>query len=652
MNKKYKKIFEPLKIGNITVKNRIAMAPMTTIYAGHDGEMTEQLAQYYGARARGGTGMVIVEGTYINETGPQIPCSINVSGDNFTPGLSRLADAIKDNGAVAVLQLIHSGIQACVEQTVGPSPIGRMVGKPTLAKSTPRPLSTQEIEKYIQDFADAAFRAKSAGFDMVEVHGTHGYLIMEFLSPLTNRRNDKYGVYRDLFALEVVKAIKEKCGKDYPVIFRLCADESLGDELLKGGITIEDAKRTAKRLVEAGVDAFDVTGGNDDVIDLYVPPAYVLEDKEGCFIELAAQIKEVVDVPVISGGGIETPEKAEAILESGKVDMLFLGRQIIADPEWVKKVEEDRVEDIRPCCKCVECLERLLDFNQMRCSINPISDNEWKHISEDDISQSRNKKKVLIIGAGPAGMEAARIAALRGHDVTLVEKQSRLGGTLNVAAIPSFKYRQRKLIDWYEAQIKKQKINVVLDKEANVDYVKEVNPDVVILATGSEELIPSIPGIENAVTAEEALLGKKPIGENVIVIGCGLVGAEVTYYLAKQNKKVTIFEALEDTDLGLQGIALLKPNGLFDKYEVKVNFKTPIVEIYPDGVLTVDNIGRKIITKADTIISAVGRKPLFDDNFVNALEENGIPVKVIGDAKEARKVAHAVHEAFSVAMSI
>ncbi|ACB86130.1 NAD(P)/FAD-dependent oxidoreductase [Natranaerobius thermophilus] len=652
MDKKYSKIFEPINIGGVEVRNRINMAPMTTLYAGHNGEVTEQIVQYYGARARGGTGMVTVEGAYVNEMGIQIPGSINVSDDKYIPGLSRVADAIKGNGGVAVLQLIHSGIQAWVEQAVGPSEIGRIDGKPISTEKTPRALTTKEVNQYVQDFADAALRAKIAGFDIVQVHGTHGYLIMQFLSPLTNKRTDNYGADRDLFPVEIVKAIKEKCGQDFPVMYRLCADESLGDELINGGITLEDAKKTAEKLENVGVDAFDVTGGSDDVIHLYVPSSYVLEENEGCFIDLAAEIKKTVNVPVMSGGGVESPDAAEQLLESGQVDMIFMGRQLIADPEWVSKIEKENIEGIKQCVKCVECGKRIAFLRDMRCAVNPIVGNEWKYLTEKDLPKAANKKKILVIGAGPGGLEAARTSAMRGHDVTIVDKESKVGGTLNVAAVPNFKSKFKKLINWYKQQLEELKINLILNKSADLEFIQEVNPDEVILATGSEEVVPSIPGVENTVISDEVLLGNKEVGENVVVIGCGLVGAETAYYIAKSGKKVNVFETLPQTDLGIGGIALLRPSGLFEKYGVTVNFNTPIVEIYEDGVLTVDKFGKKIITKADTIVCAVGRQPVHGSDFVKSIRENGMVVKPVGDVKSARTVYEALHEAFNAAVSI
>ncbi|WP_425447648.1 FAD-dependent oxidoreductase [Dethiothermospora halolimnae] len=652
MTSKFNKILEPIKIGNREVGNRVAMAPMTTLYAGHNGEITDQCIEYYEARAKGGTGMIVVEGAYVNETGLQIPDSINISDDKFIPGLSRLADGIKDNGSIAVLQLIHSGVQAWVEQSVGPSEIGRIDGKPISTAKTPRALTTEEVTEYVEDFAEAARRAKMAGFDMVQVHGTHGYLIMQFLSSNSNKRIDNYGIDRNLFPEEIIKSIKKKCGKDYPVIYRLCADESLGDKLIEGGITLEEAKETALRLEKAGVDAFDVTGGTDDVIHLYVPSAYILDGNEGVFFDLAKEIKNTVNVPVISGGGINTPEAAEKALEDGIVDMVFIGRQLIAEPNFVKKITENKLEDIKPCVKCVECGRRILYMRCLRCAVNPVSGIEWKYLNEDDIPEARNKKEVLVVGGGIAGLESAKTAALRGHNVTLVEKNDRLGGILEIAAVPSFKSRYGDLIKWYEKQVKDLDIDIKFNTTADMELIDKMDPDAVIMATGSEESTPPIEGIENAEMSDDVLLGKCNVGDEVVMVGGGFVGAETALHLAKQGKKVTIFDISKQPDLGLAGLSLLRPYGLFDQYGVSVNLGVPVIEIHKDHVITVNEMGQKVKTKADTIVNAVGRNAILDNDIIKKLKNNGKQVYSVGDAKKARKVSEAVFEGFNAAMMI
>lgn len=382
-----------------------------------------------------------------------------------------------------------------------------------------------------------------------------------------------------------------------------------------------------------------------------MPSEYVLEGIEGSFIEYAEQIKSVVSVPVMTGGGIETPEKAEEILESGKADMLFMGRALIAEPDWVRKLETGRRNEIRPCVKCVECGERIVFAREMRCSINPTSGKEWKYLNESDIPAVSKGKKVLVIGGGIAGMEAAKTCALRGHDVVLLEKSEELGGTLNIAAKPSFKYRFTKLIAYYKNEIERLEIDVRLNTAADSATIASFSPDAIILATGSIEMPNPIPGSEYCVYADDVLNNKVETGDNVIVIGCGMTGAETAYHLARQGKKVTVFEALEPAT-SVAGIALFRPTGLFEQYKIKVKQHAPIVEIFSDKVLTVDSMGRKIITKADTIVSAIGRTPTYDTDFTTKLRENGYWVIPVGDAVAPRKVTDAIHESFQAAMTI
>ncbi len=643
---KFEKLFEAIKIGKVTVNNRIVMGPMVVNFAGPGNETTDQLISYYEARAQGGVGLLIVEASHIKLQGKVMLRGLGIDEDQLIPGLSRLADAIKRHGTTAAIQIIHGGIQAKVLEPVGPSPIGRKSVPPA---KTPRELTTEEVEQLVEDFAMAALRAKKAGFDMVQIHGTHGYLVCQFLSPLTNKRTDKYGVDRVLFAEEIVRHIKEKCGDDFPVIFRLCADE-----FLEGGINIDYAKKIAKKLEEVGVDAFDITGGNYDTMDLLLMPMYY--ENEGFFFKLASEIKGVVNVPVMSGGLIKNPEVAEKALKDGIVDMVFLGRQLIADPEWPRKIKEGKVEDIRPCLACNEgCIGRLFGDRAISCAVNPLNGLEYKWLSEEDIPKTKNKKKVLVIGGGPAGLESARILAIKGHDVTLVEKEGKLGGTVNIAAVPSFKSRLGKLIKWYEAQLKQLGKKVMTDTIATPKLIKKLNPDVVIVATGSEPLMPDIPGIENAVTADDILLGKVTTGENIIVIGGGLVGCDTALYLAQQGKKVTIIEAQSEIARDLElisKIALIKKGGLLEKYGINVITNTSVTEIGKGEVVIKDKTGEQRNIRADSVVIAVGRKPLISEELISEAKKISQEVYVIGDAKGPRKVIDAIHEGFSVAIDI
>jgi len=644
----FDKLFSPLDIGRLRIRNRLVMPPMVVGYAGPRGEVTERLLAYYEARARGGVGLIIVEASYVREDGKLVEGELGIYDDNLIPGLATLVDIIKVHGTCAAIQLVHGGIQAEVEQPVGPSAIGRKAIPPS---RTPRELTMEEVEELIEAFASAALRAKKAGFDAVEIHGTHGYLIAQFLSPLTNKRTDKYGADRILFALEIVQRIKELCGKDYPVIFRLCADE-----FLNGGITISYAKQVAKRLVDAGVDAFDVTGGNYDTIDTIIP-SYYCTDSEGWFFKLAKEIKKEVDVPVISGGLISDPQVAEEAIKKEYVDAVFIGRQLIADPEWPKKVMEGRIEDIRPCLACNEgCIgNRVFLGKPCWCTVNPLCGFEYRWPRDEDIPRARRKKKVLVIGGGPAGLEAARIAALRGHDVILIERNHTLGGTAKIAAVPKFKKRLSKLLKWYEAQLSKLNVRVLMGREADEKLITEERPEVVIIATGSEPLIPEIPGVENAVVADDVLLGKVKVGRKVVIIGAGLVGVEIAIHLAQQGKEVTIVELLPEIAPDLEPIskiALTKPSGILREYGIKVLTNTPVIEIRKEGVIVFRPPANKEMLVADTVILATGRKPVLDQRLLEITKRVAKEVYIIGDAKEPRKIIDAIHEGFFTALNI
>lgn len=499
----------------------------------------------------------------------------------------------------------------------------------------------------IEAFVQAAVRAKKAGFDMVEIHGTHGYLICEFLSPLTNKRTDKYGEDRVLFAEEIVRRIKEKCGKDFPVIFRLCADE-----FLEGGITIEYAKEIAKRLEEAGVDAFNVTGGNYDTSDYIIPPVYY--DKQGYFFELAAEIKKVVSVPVISGGLITDPEVAEKAIEEGKVDMVFVGRQLLADPEWPNKVKHGELEDIRPCIACNEgCIHRIFNDRPVVCAVNPLKGFEYRYLSENEIPRASEGKKILVIGGGVGGLEFARAAKLRGHNVIVVEKSDKLGGLLWLAGAPEFKReRMQRLIKWYEKQMKKLGVEVKQKTEATPELIKELKPEVVVLATGSEPIVPQIPGVEYAVLADDVLSGKVEVGDNIVIIGGGMVGCELGIELAKKGKNVTIVEALDAIVPNEPAINQMAINKLLVKYNVRIRTGSPVIEIHKGEVEIVDRLGRRRSISADSVVIAVGRKPVVPEELISEAKKIGKEVYIIGDAKVPRKVIDAIREGFSVAIDI
>jgi len=654
MAKRFERLFEPIKIGRVTVKNRICLPSVATNFGGPHGETTEQDIGHYETIAKGGAGLITIDYACVSPEGRGMSGQRGIWGNEFIPSLSRLADAIKAHGAVASIQIHHAGINTMPEVThqdlVGPS----RLRSSRFSVTNPRELSTEEVEELVEKYADACLRAKSCGTDMIELHGTHGYLICQFISPFTNMRTDSYGRDKVLFAIEIVRRTKEKCGEDYPVIFRFDADE-----FEEWGITLDYAKGVAQRLEAAGVDMLNVTGGRNDTLDYSVPSLYIEDEEEReyyRFITLASEIKKVVDIPVCSGGLISDPEIAEKVLEAGMVDMVFVGRQLIADPDWPRKVESGRIENIRPCCACNDgCLLRVFNGQTLWCAVNPMTAYEYRWENEEALPKPLKSEKVLVVGAGPGGLEAARIAAIRGHKVSIVDKGDKVGGTLNIASIPSFKKRYSKLIEWYDGQLRKLGVTVQLNTKGTPQLIEKEAPDAVVIATGTEPLIPDIPGIKKSVTADNVLQGKKEAGQNVVVVGGGLVGCDTALYLSKQGKNVTIVEALPEiaSDMGaISKMTFMKPGGLLQKYQIKVMTKAPVIEVKDDGVVVIDELGRRQFIEADTVILAIGRNSVLDKELVEKCKKDGREVYIIGDAKAPRKVIDAIHEGFTVALDI
>jgi len=645
MDKRFTKLFEPIKIGAVTVPNRIYMPSLCTNYSGPHGESTTQDVGYYEARARGGTGLICIDYSCISPEGRGMMGQRGLWENEFMPQFTRVVDGAKIRGARVTTQIHHAGVDAMVAQPVGPSQLSNT----QFFVTKPLELSTEAVEQMVDKFVAAAVRAKTCGVDMVEVHGTHGYLICQFFSPLYNERSDKYGKDRALFAVEIVQKIKEQCGTDFPVIFRLCADE-----FMPGGITLDYAKEIAKRLEVSGVDLLNVTGANYDTIGYLLPSMYLAEEdgEQYRFIKLASEIKKVVSTPVASGGLLIDPVLAEKLLEDGTLDMVFIGRQLMADPDWPNKVKTGHLEDIRPCVACNDgCVGRILSNQPVWCSVNSLCGFEFRWANEESLPKPAKKKKVLIIGAGPGGLEAARIAALRGHQVSIIEKADKIGGTLDLASVPNFKKRYRQLIEWYNTQLNKLGVDIEFNTEATADLIKQAAPDAIVVATGSEAVCPDIPGISHAAMVDDIMLGKQEVGQNVVVIGGGFVGLDIALYLAKQGNKVTIVETLPEagTDMEITvRLSFFKSGGLLDKYGITVMTESPVVEIKDNGVAVASAAGSQKFIEADTVVCAVGRQSIPFSNLVKDIDE----IYVIGDARTPRKSHDAIHEGFTAGLDV
>ena len=645
----FSKLFFPVNIGNLSIKNRIALAPMDVGMINPDGSLTERVVDYYEERARGGVGLIITQFTSVVDD--QRMDSPGVFSGRQVVGLNYLAEMAQEYGARIFLQIAHHGGRA-VKSITGLQPVAPSAISTPLYQDTPRELSKQEIEELIEKFTQAAKRAKIAGFDGVEVHGAHTYLIGQFISPHTNRREDEYGRNfegRMRFPAQIARRIKKECGKDFPVGFKFSAYEHL-----KGGVEIELAKKIARYMEGAGVDylhvgstTYELDGCEyPDVSPLYAPPGEV--------IEVAARIKSEVSVPVIAGGGVVDPFYAEQVLEERKVDIIALGRALIADPYWPLKVEEGRVEEIGPCIRCNRCHKRLFSSQEVRCTVNPSLGKERKY----RISKADRAKKIVVIGGGPAGLEAALNLDERGHRVILYEKKNRLGGNMVPSSVPLFKKDVERLLDYYLKKIAKSRVELKLEQGADVSTIIEENPEVVVLATGAEPVIPHIPGLKREVicTAIKVLdnQAKIELGERVIVLGAGLVGCELAWYLTLQGKKVNLFDALNLNEI-------LQDEHSTNRFYLLHNLKEQGVSILASRkILRVEdkeaifkkNTGGEESYPFDSLIICVGLKPR--NELLGELRKSEFKGEIygIGDCAEPRDFYHAIQEGAKVGREI
>lgn len=644
----FEKLFEPGTIGKMRVKNRIISAAMERNYGNADGSVAQRYIDYLVSKAEGGVGLIIVEATYVAPLGKGRVLELGLYDDSLIPGFKKMSQAVHAAGAKIGLELVYGGRQShsgvTGVQAHGPSPVTcNLPGYGEL----PRELRVDEIPALVRNFAEAARRTKEAGFDIVELHCAHGYLIPQFMSPYANKRTDDYGgtfEKRMRFPLEVIAAVRKAVGDDFPIAVRL-----VGDEYIDGGLTPDDCIRIAKRFEEAGVDLIDVSAGVYETGFSIVSPMGM---PLGCNLHLAEGIKREVNIPVSIAGRINDPAFADNILKEGKSDFVSMARSLHADPQWPNLAQEGRFDDICMCVGCNQgCIDVLGSMVPVYCAINPIIGRE----RELKIKRADKKKRVVVIGGGPAGMSAARVAALRGHDVSLYEKESELGGQLRWARKALRRGELDQVIRYLSTQIRKLGVDIHLNEKIDKQKVYETAPDVVIMATGAVPYIPFIPGADqdHVHTYLDILTGKIEPGKKVVVIGGKLIGTQIAQLISSKGSSVILTEPYDSLCLDAGGRTkwlLLRKVQKDPQIDIRVNTS---VEIIKQHSVVLQSKGEvEEVNDIDMVILCLGAAA--DNRLAEELKwESRLPeIHTIGDCNLPRKMTEAIYEGYVTALHI
>ena len=636
-------LFQKGLFGSLELPNRIIMSPMVTNFCTEDGRPTERFTRYHEARARGGVGLITVEASFVTEDGRGFSRQATLSRKENLPTWKNFVSRIHNCGTKCSIQISHAGRQTLSaisgHHLMAPSAIPCPI-----MQEMPMAMDKKHIADIVQAFGEVAGRAKEAGFDAIEILGAHGYLINEFLSPYSNKRTDEYGVtqsQRERFPLEVLDAVRAAVGPDFPVSFRLSAEE-----FVEGGLTTEETSVFATHLVEHGVSAIHCSGGVYEKSQKIISP-YM--EKAAVHAENAGIIRKAVKgaVPVFVANRIRTFQEAEHILEAGLADFIVMGRPLLADPELPKKMQAEAFDEIRQCLSCNQgCIDKLFAGEPIGCMINPLTGHEYEY----DMQPSADAKRVTVIGGGPAGMEAARAAALKGHHVTLFERQSTLGGQLNDAALPPHKSDIALYIRHQENELKKLGVSVHYNREATVHTVSETHPDKVIIATGAAPRLLRIEGASRLLTAHEVLNGAET-GDTSLIIGGGLVGCETAEFLLAQGKKVILIEIRSQiaADMGLIAkMAMLEQFACESQLQVITDCQ--IKNIDNKAITVLQNGQEQKLAPVDSIIAAIGSQA--DSSMCDSLREAHIPFVAIGDCLKARQALQAIAEGFDAARNV
>lgn len=643
------KLFEPGKIGKMELKNRIVMSPMNVgRMCEADDSWGERIKEYYAARARGGTGLITVMWAPVSQKlEPATKGYLNIYSDSHLESLHKVIEGIHQHGAKVSVQITAGRGRVIRVKWQNPNVA------PVSASATPcyfspervaRAITTQEAEELTQAFGAAAMRCKMAGADAIEIHGHEGYLSDQFMTGLWNQRTDKYGGSREkrlTFARESIEAIRREVGADFPIIYRIGLDH-----YLEGGRKPEESLWILRQLEAMGINAFHVDAGCYETMWWPHPPTYQLP---GCLVNMAEMAKQAVSVPIISVGKLCYPNLAEEVLQEEKADFIAIGRGLLADPDWANKVMEGRPEDIRPCIGDHDgCLGELHQAKSTSCTVNPSCGHEKEWV----LTPILKRKTVLIVGGGPAGMEAARVAAIKGFDVTLWEKTDSLGGNLKPASAPEFKKDLKLLIDYQITQLKKLLVKIELNKESLAGEILSYGAGHTLLATGAVQEIPKISGVDrhNLITARDLLLGKRKVEESVLVVGGGLMGCETALHLVQKGHKVTVIELLPDILLnGVVQHNRLMLLEMIKAYNIRVLTNARVIKVATDGIL-IKKDDQEEVLPIKSLVFAAGMRSC---NELQQSLTNKLPrLHAIGDCVQPGHIINAIWAAFNTARKL
>ncbi|MBU3193052.1 NAD(P)/FAD-dependent oxidoreductase [Clostridium algidicarnis] len=637
----YENLFSKGKIGKLEIKNRIVMPAMGTSLATSTGEASDEMIRFYEERAKGGAGLIITEITRVdNETGVGTPNQLCANNLNQIPRLEKLSRAVHRYDSKIFLQLHHPGRQSHSNLIDGRQIVAPSAVTSSAIGELPREMTTEEVEAMVKKFVTGAKIAQMGGIDGVELHGAHGYLLGQFLSPLTNLRTDKYGgdlMGRMRILTEIIMGIKSVCGPNFPISVRID-----GDEFVDGGFKLDEAIKASKYLESIGIDAINVSAGTYESVNTIIEP---ISYPQGWKRHLAQGIKDNVKIPVIACDVIRKPDFAESLIQEGNVDFVAVGRQLLADPEWGKKAMENRENEIRPCISCLYCIDKLMQCETTKCAVNARMGRELEY---GQLKENGKGRVVAIIGGGPAGMESARILALKGFKPVLFEKKDVLGGSVYLGSKPPLKEKLNWFLDSLEYQINQLGVDIRLNSEPTLEDIKSLSPYAVFVATGASPIVPRLPGIDKSevCTVIDVLEGKIDIkGKNVVVVGSGMTGLETAELLAVQGNKVTVVEMQNKIGPDAYLPNLIDVTTRLKKHNVEMIPSMKLVEIKENEV-SLQNTKDNTISNRDADVVVLSLGSVSNNSMINELEKIVPIVRVLGDAEKPGRVAEAMHTAF------